>query len=86
MNDCDDLPSDYVEVLHKRIGRNISRIRKEKSKSQLKLSHAMGYRSVTTVSCTVIYHNKIHFNVEHLSKTAYILDVDICDFFRKIKD
>ena len=44
----------------------------------------MGCKSVSTVSCAEIYHNKIHFNVEHLAKTAYILEVDICEFFEKV--
>jgi len=41
----------------------------------------MGYKSVSTISCAEIYHNKIHFNIEHLAKIAYILDVEVCDFF-----
>ncbi len=82
MIDCDNLPENHIELLHKRIGFNIKRLRKEKSISQLKLSYAMGYKSVTTVSCAEIYHKKIHFNIEHLAKIAYILEVDICEFFK----
>ena len=82
IKDCENLPSDYIEKIHIKIGQNIKRIRSSKNISQLKLSHAMGYQSVTTVSCAEIYHNKIHFNIEHLSKIAYILDVDICEFFK----
>ncbi len=86
MKDCDTLPINYIEILHKKIGKNIQRIRKAKSISQLKLSYAMGYKSVTTVSCAEIYHKKIHFNIEHLGKIAYILEVDICEFFKDIRD
>jgi len=81
MKDIDELPVDYVEQLYRTIGTNVQRIRKEKNISQLKLSYAMGYKSVSTISCAEIYHNKIHFNIEHLAKIAYILDVEICDFF-----
>lgn len=84
IKDCENLPEEYVENYHKLIGGNVKRLRKEKNISQLKLSHAMGYRSVSTISCAEIYHNKIHFNIEHLVKIAYILDVDISEFFTPI--
>ena len=82
MKDCENLPENYAEQIHKTIGQNIKRLRNKKSISQLKLSHAMGYKSVTTVSCAEIYNKKIHFNIEHLAKIAYILDVEICEFFQ----
>lgn len=82
MKDCENLPEDFIAQLHKKIGANVQRIRQEKGISQLKLSYAMGYKSVSTVSCAEIYHKKIHFNVEHLAKIAYILEVDICEFFK----
>jgi transcriptional regulator with XRE-family HTH domain len=81
MKDIDELPIDYIGQLYKTIGANVQRIRKKKNISQLKLSYAMGYKSVSTISCAEIYHNKIHFNIEHLAKIAYILDVKVCDFF-----
>ena len=81
MKDIDTLPNDFIDKLYQQIGKNVKRIRKEKNISQLKLSLAMGYKSVSTISCGEIYHNKIHFNIEHLAKIAYILDVDICEFF-----
>ena len=84
MKDIDALGEDFSETLHRTIGDNVKRIRESKNISQLKLSYAMGYRSVSTVSCAEIYHNKIHFNVEHLVKIAYILDVDVCEFFKDI--
>jgi len=82
MKDCEELADDFIVHLHKKIGANVQRIRKEKNISQLKLSYAMGYKSVSTISCGEIYHNKIHFNIEHLAKIAYILEVDICEFFK----
>ncbi|RLA84883.1 MAG: XRE family transcriptional regulator [Epsilonproteobacteria bacterium] len=82
MNDCENLPDNFIEQKHITIGKNVKRLRQEKSISQLKLSHAMGYKSVTTVSCAEIYHNKIHFNIEHLLKIAFVLDVDIDEFFK----
>lgn len=85
MKDIEALGKDFSETLHRTIGRNVKSIRESKNVSQLKLSHAMGYNSVSTVSCAEIYHNKIHFNVEHLVKIAYILDVNVCEFFKDIQ-
>lgn len=84
MKDIESLEDNFTEELHKTIGKNVQNIRQSKNISQLKLSYAMGYKSVSTVSCAEIYHNKIHFNVEHLAKIAYILEVDICAFFEEV--
>ena len=85
MKDVENLPENFIDNIHIIIGKNVKRIRKEKDISQLKLSYAMGYKSVSTLSCAEIYHKKIHFNIEHLAKIAYILDVDICEFFKGIE-
>jgi len=82
MKKIDEFPSDFSEKLHRKVGKNVKRIRQAKNISQLNLSYAMGYKSVSTISCAEIYHNKIHFNIEHLAKIAILLDVDICEFFK----
>ena len=82
LKDIYDLPSDFSEELHKRIGKNVKRLRKEHNLSQLKLATAIGYKSVCVVSNAEIYYNKVHFNIEHLAKMAYVLDVNICEFFK----
>ncbi|MBU1659199.1 helix-turn-helix domain-containing protein [bacterium] len=80
----DDLPNDFSEQLHKNIGKNVSRIRKLKNISQLKLAYALGYKSVSPISSAEIYYNNIHFNVEQLVKIAYILECEVNDFFENI--
>ena len=82
MKDIDDLPNDFSENLHKQIGANVKRLRQEKNIYQLKLAYALGYKSVSPISSAEIYYNKIHFNVDHLAKIAYVLEVDICEFFK----
>lgn len=82
MKDIDDLPNDFSENLHKQIGANVKRLRQGKNISQLKLAYALGYKSVSPISSAEIYYNKIHFNVDHLAKIAYVLEVDICEFFK----
>lgn len=85
LKDIEDLGFDFSEKLHKQIGRNVQRIRKEKKVSQLKLAYALGYKSVSPISSAEVYYNKIHFNIEHLYKIAYVLDVSISVFFEGIE-
>lgn len=84
MKDIDDLEEDFVEKLHLSIGKNVKRVRKEKKISQLKLAYALGYKSVSPISCAEIYYNKVHFNIENLAKIAYVLDVRIEEFFKEL--
>jgi len=81
MKDIIDLPDDYIENTYVKIGENVKKIRMEKGFSQLKLAQAIGHKSLSIVSLAEIYYNKQHFNIEHLVKIAYVLDVDICEFF-----
>lgn len=82
MKTVDTLKSNYVQDLYIRIGQNVKRIREEKGLSQLALSQAIGQSSVTMISCCEICYKNYHFNIEHLAKIAYVLDVDIQDFFK----
>lgn len=77
-----ELTSSNIDTLHKRIGRNVAKIRKEKKITQLDLALAIGLKSVGLISVAELYHNKKHFNIEHLYKIAMALDVDICEFFK----
>lgn len=60
------------------------RIRKEKGVTQLELALSIGLKSVGLISVAEIYHNKKHFNIEHLYKIANVLDVEITDFFQGV--
>jgi transcriptional regulator with XRE-family HTH domain len=77
-----DIDNFDVANFHKRIGKNVKKIRTEKKISQLALSQAIGHKSVSVVSYAEIYHKGYHFNLEHLGKIAYALEVDICEFFK----
>ncbi|MEK6659837.1 MAG: helix-turn-helix transcriptional regulator, partial [Campylobacterota bacterium] len=83
MKDILNLSEDYIDEMYREIGKNVKKIRMEKGVSQLKLAQAIGHKSVSIVSLAEICHNKQHFNIEHLVKIAYVLDVDICEFFPK---
>ncbi|MDR1614161.1 MAG: helix-turn-helix transcriptional regulator [Campylobacteraceae bacterium] len=84
MKNIENFPENFIEENYKKIGRNVAAIRKAKGVSQLKLALAIGHSSVSIVSCAEICYNNAHFNIEHLIKIAYVLDVDICEFFRNI--
>ncbi|WP_417328095.1 helix-turn-helix domain-containing protein [Halarcobacter sp.] len=84
MKEIKNLDEDYIQNLYIKIGKNVKRIRKEKKVSQLSLAHAIGHKSVTVISCCEICHKNYHFNIEHLAKIAYVLEVDINEFFKDI--
>ena len=70
------------DELYKIIGQNVAKYRKEKGLSQLDLSFAMGYKSVSVVSGAEIYYNGKHFNLEHLLKISQILNIEISEFLK----
>jgi ribosome-binding protein aMBF1 (putative translation factor) len=82
LKNIDDLDENAVQDFYKKIGSNVKTLRQKNGLSQLELSQALGFKSVTMVSCCEICHNNYHFNIEHLHKIAYILEVDICEFFK----
>jgi transcriptional regulator with XRE-family HTH domain len=75
-----------IDTLYRTIGMNVMRIRKEKGLTQLDLALAIGLKSVGLISVAELYHNKKHFNLEHLYKIAAVLDVTITDFFGDVVD
>lgn len=77
-----DVDNFNLNEFHKRIGHNVKRIRQEKGISQLALSQAIGHKSVSVISYAEIYYKNYHFNLEHLGKISFVLDVDISEFFK----
>ena len=84
MKYIDDMSDTYINDYHRIIGLNVKRLRKERNLSQLDLAHKIGHKSVSIISCAEINHKNNHFNIEHLLKIAYVLEVDICEFFKEI--
>ncbi len=75
-----------IDTFYRTIGTNVMRLRKEKGISQLDLALSIGLKSVGLISVAELYHNKKHFNLEHLYKIAAVLDVSIGDFFSNVVD
>lgn len=71
-----------VKGLHKQIGENVKRVREQKKFSQKSLSLEIGQESTTVISQAELGKNK-HFNIEQLYKISKVLDVDICEFFKR---
>lgn len=79
-----DITSENIDELHRKIGANVMKARKEKGLTQLDLALSIGLKSVGLISVAEIYHNKKHFNIEHLYKIANVLDIEINEFFKDI--
>lgn len=80
-----EITSLEMSEIYKKIGKNVKKIREEKSISQLKLSIAIGHKSVGTISNAELCIQNKHFNIEHLVRIADALEVPIIEFFNGIK-
>lgn len=68
------------------ISANVSRIRKQKGYSQLKLATEMGYSSASYFGRVEIRKNNEHFNLVQPFKISKILEVPISAFFEPIEN
>jgi putative transcriptional regulator len=66
-----------IEEFYIKIGKRVKEEREKKGFTQLELSYAMEYKSVSLVSAAELYSNKKHFNLEHLYKISKILNIKI---------
>ena len=82
MQDIDDLPENYIQQLHINIGEKVKKVREAKGLTQLQLSQDIGHKSVTIISRAEIFYKGQHFNIEHLAKIAYVLEIDICELLK----
>jgi len=76
MKDSESLPKDFIVDFYKTIGLNVKKEREKKKLSQLQLSQAIGHKSVSIISRAEICYKGQHFNIEHLVKIAYVLEID----------
>lgn len=83
MRTIEDIDENQIDDFYKIIGFNVKKKRNEKGLSQLQLSLALGHKSVGLVSQSELYLKKQHFNMKHLYQIAYILECEVCDFFKE---
>lgn len=79
---CIKMRKTSIEELYICIGNNVAKFRKIKNMSQLELSMAMGYKSVSVVSSGEICYKGKHFNLEQLHKISQILDIPLENFLK----
>ena len=72
---------EQIQDFYRYIAKNVARLRKEKGLSQLDLSLAIGYKSVSLVAGAEAGYKNIHFNLEHLYKISKVLEVEMKEFF-----
>jgi len=85
LRSIDDLGSQEIDDLYKKIGANVKKYRELRGITQLQLSQALNLKSVGLISQSELYINKQHFNIKHLYQIAYILDTDISEFFKDLQ-
>lgn len=71
-----------IEEIHKNIGNNVAKYRKEAGLSQLDLSLKLGHKSVSTVASAERFYKGKHFNINHIFQIAHILNIDVCKLIK----
>lgn len=77
MQESEIFTENEITSMYKSIGRNVKKYRELKGMSQLQLSNAMGYSSVSLVSAAELCNDGKHFNLEHLYKIAKTLEIEM---------
>ncbi len=71
-----------LEEIHRKIGENVAKYRKEAGLSQLDLSLKVGHKSVSIIASGERFYNGKHFNINHLYQIANILDIEVCKLLK----
>lgn len=79
-----DISDEEIKVIYNRIVENIKRIRISKNISQEKIALSMGFTTATFYTNAESLKRGKHFNLEHLIKIAYILEIDIKELFDEV--
>jgi len=76
------MTSNDLDEIHKKIGLNVAKYRKEAGLSQLDLSLKLGHKSVSILASGERFYNGKHFNINHLFQIADILEIEVCDLLK----
>ena len=74
-----------MEDIHKKIGKNVARYRKEAGLSQLDLSLKVGHKSVSIIASGERFYKGKHFNINHLFQIANTLNIEVCKLLNQDK-
>lgn len=82
MNSNNELET-YSEKILDIVSFNVKKYRELKGFTQIKLALEIGMSGGAYLGRAEIRKDNHHFNIKHLAKIAYILEVDIKKFFEK---
>lgn len=71
-----------LEEIHRKIGENIAKYKKEAGLRQLGLSQKVGHKSVSIIASGERFYNGKHFNINHLYQIADTLDIEVCKLLK----
>ena len=77
-----EIDQNEINDFYKKVTFNVKRIRQDKNITQTDLALSIGHKSVSTIGKIEAGLENKHYNIEQLYKIAFILKVDICEFFK----
>ena len=83
MEDFSDVTREEIENEYQTISESIKKHRLLKGLTQEQVALSMGFTTATFYTNAENYKQKKHFNLEHIIKISKILDLDICQLFKK---
>ncbi|MEA2019631.1 MAG: helix-turn-helix transcriptional regulator [Campylobacterota bacterium] len=82
MKKYEDL-NQLTDDTHAIVSKNVKKFRTQKGISQLNLALDIGLSGNAFLTRAENDNKDNHFNISHLVKIAYVLEVDICEFFKE---
>jgi len=79
MNESIAFSDEEILSMYRVVGKNVKIYREKKEMSQLQLSYALDFKSVSLVSAAELASDGKHFNLEQLFKISKILEIDMRD-------
>jgi len=70
-------------ITHNIISSNVIKYRQKKEYSQLQLALEIGLTGNAFIARAEKRVKNAHFNIEHLVKIAYVLEIDICELLKE---
>ncbi len=77
-----EITEEEIHNFHKKISKNVRKIRKKKNLTQLDVSIAIGLSNPSFITNAESLKSKKKFNLNQLFKLSIILETDISEFFK----
>jgi len=76
----------YSEEILSNVSKNVKKYRTLRGMTQMDLALEIGMSGGAYLGRAELRVSNHHFNIKHIAKIAKVLDVDICEFFKDIRD